>query len=63
MTGREDLQEVLRNELLLKVAARLQCNKIARGDCATRVAVRTVASSAKGAGYALPGSIQHFDGR
>jgi hypothetical protein len=63
VTGREDLQEALRNKLLLQVAADLHFNKIARGDCATRIAVRTISGSAKGAGYALPASIQHFDGR
>ncbi len=63
VTGREDLIESLRNALLLHVAARLGYNKLARGDCATRVAVRTIASAAKGAGFSLPASIQHFDAR
>ncbi|KAK9908356.1 hypothetical protein WJX75_006558 [Coccomyxa subellipsoidea] len=63
VTGREDLIESLRNALMVRVAARLGYNKLARGDCATRVAVRTIASAAKGAGFALPASIQHFDGR
>ncbi len=63
MTGREDLIESLRNALLVRMAAKLGYNKVARGDCATRVAVRTIASAAKGAGFALPASIQHFDAR
>ena len=63
VTGREDLIESLRNALMVRVAARLGYNKLARGDCATRVAVRTIASDAKGAGFALTASIQHFDGR
>lgn len=63
VTGREDLIESLRNAVLLKTAARMGYNKIARGDCATRVAVRTIASAAKGAGFALPATIQHYDAR
>ncbi|BDA44890.1 Cytoplasmic tRNA 2-thiolation protein 2 [Coccomyxa sp. Obi] len=63
VTGREDLIESLRNALLVRMAAKLGYNKVARGDCATRVAVRTIASAAKGAGFALPASIQHFDAR
>lgn len=62
-TGKEDLIAALRRTLLLKVAAQLGCNKLAVGTCATRMAVRTVAMSAKGSGYALPGALQFTDSR
>ena len=62
-TGREDLVEALRNALLTAIAARLSCNRVARGDCASLAAVRTIAQSAKGAGFALPACIQHADAR
>ena len=62
-TGREDLLAALRRALLLRVAAQLGCNKLAIGTCATRMAVRTVAMSAKGQGYALPGALQSTDSR
>ena len=62
-TGREDMIEALRNALLVRTAASLGYNKIARGDNATRIAARVIAMSAKGAGFALPGCIQYFDRR
>ena len=62
-TGREDLVGALRLRLLLAAAAALGCNRLALGDSATRLAARAVALAAKGAGYALPASLQHFDGR
>ena len=62
-TGREDMIEALRNTLLVRTAASLGYNKIARGDNATRIAARVIAMSAKGAGFALPGCIQYFDRR
>ncbi|KAK9811502.1 hypothetical protein WJX72_004896 [[Myrmecia] bisecta] len=62
-TGREDLIEHLREALLLTTAARLGCNRLAKGDCATRLAVRTVALSSKGCGFALPGCLQYVDAR
>lgn len=63
MTGKEDLIAALRRTLLLRVAAQLGCNKMAVGTCATRMAVRTVAMSAKGSGYALPAALQFTDSR
>lgn len=62
-TGREDLVGALRLRLLLAAAAALGCNRLALGDSATRLAARTVALAAKGAGYALPASLQHYDAR
>lgn len=62
-TGREDLVGALRLRLLLAAAAALGCNRLALGDSATRLAARTLALAAKGAGYALPASLQHFDAR
>ena len=63
ITGKEALIASLRKALLLRVAAQLGCNKVALGTSATRMAVRTVAMSAKGSGYALPGSIHFTDSR
>ena len=62
-TGREDLVGALRLRLLLAAAAALGCNRLALGDSATRLAARAVALAAKGAGHALPASLQHFDAR
>lgn len=63
ITGKEDLVAALRRTLLLRVAAQLSCNKLAIGTSATRMAVRTVAMSIKGSGYALPGALQFTDSR
>ena len=63
VTGREDLVDALRKQLLLLRAADLGCNKVAVGDSATRVAVRVVSGTAKGQGFALPGDIQTADAR
>lgn len=63
VTGKEDLMAALRKALLLRAAAQLSCNKVAIGTSATRMAVRTVAMSAKGSGYALPGAIHFTDSR
>lgn len=62
-TGREDLRGALRRRLLLSVAARRRCGRLALGDSASLLAVRAVSLAAKGAGYALPGEIQHLDAR
>ncbi len=63
VTGKEDLIAALRKALLLRAAAQLSCNKVAIGTSATRMAVRAVAMSAKGSGYALPGAIHFTDSR
>lgn len=63
VTGREDLTDALRKQLLLSRAADLGCNKVAMGDSATRVAVRVVSGTVKGQGFALPGDIQSADAR
>ncbi|KAL3157724.1 hypothetical protein ABBQ32_012152 [Trebouxia sp. C0010 RCD-2024] len=62
-TGKEDLLAALRKALLLRLARQLSCNKVAIGTSATRMAVRTVAMSAKGSGYALSGAIHFTDSR
>jgi hypothetical protein len=62
-TGREDLLAHLRDNLLLRAAAALGCNRLLRGDSASRIAVKIVAEAAKGRGYSLPGDIQAMDGR
>lgn len=62
-TGKEDLLAALRKALLLRLAAQLGCNKVAIGTSATRMAVRTVAMSAKGSGFALSGAIHFTDSR
>ena len=63
VTGREDLIDALRKQLLQQLAADLGCDKVAMGDSATRVAVRVVSGTVKGQGFALPGDIQHADAR
>lgn len=55
--------EALRRRLLLAAAAALGCNRLALGESSTRLAARAVALAAKGSGYALPASLQHFDAR
>eukprot|EP00887_Chlorella_sp_A99_P006570 scaffold3.g6570.t1 len=62
-TGREDLVAYLRARLLLRTAARLGCSKVARGECAGRLAGAAVAAAAKGRGYALPGDVHMVDAR
>lgn len=62
-TGKEDLLAALRKALLLRLAAQLGCNKVAIGTSATRIAVRTVAMSAKGSGFGLSGAIHFTDSR
>lgn len=62
-TGREDLIGYLRNRLLLRAAGSMGCNRVARGDSATRLAIRVVAEACKGRGYGLPGDIQPLDAR
>lgn len=62
-TGREDLLLHLRTHSLLAAARRLGCGKLARGDCATRLAAHVVAAVAKGCGYGLPGDVHLVDAR
>lgn len=62
-TGKEDMLAALRKALLLRLAAQLGCNKVAIGTSATRMAVRTVAMSAKGSGFALSGATHFTDSR
>jgi len=62
-TGREDLLLSLHDQLLQRAAAALGCNRLLRGDSASRVAVRVIAEAAKGRGFSLPSDIQYFDGR
>lgn len=62
-TGREDLLRHLRTHALLAAARRLGCGKLARGDCATRLAAHVVAAAAKGCGYGLPGDVHLVDAR
>lgn len=53
-TAREDLLTVLTWHLIINKAQSLNCNKLLRGDCSTRLAVRLVAQSCKGRGYSIP---------
>ena len=62
-TGKEDILAALRKALLLRLAAQLGCNKVAIGTSATRMAVRTVAMSSKGSGFALSGAVHFTDSR
>lgn len=47
ITGREDLIEALRLRLLLLLGASFDCNVVARGDTATRLACRVIAAACK----------------
>ena len=62
-TGREDLVAALRCHLLLATAGALGCGKLARADCATRLAEHVIAGAAKGRGYGLPGDVHVVDAR
>jgi tRNA(Ile)-lysidine synthase TilS/MesJ len=62
-TGREDIITHLRDQLLLRAAAVLGCNRLLRADCASRIAVRVIADASKGRGFSLPADIHSMDGR
>jgi hypothetical protein len=62
-TGREDVRALLRDRLLLRLAARAGCSKVLRGDSACATAARVVSDLAKGRGYSLPADIQLLDAR
>ena len=49
--------------VLLSTAAKLGANKLARGDSSTKLAMRVLATAAKGAGYALPSQLHFLDSR
>eukprot|EP00898_Chlorokybus_atmophyticus_P008764 jgi/Chlat1/888/Chrsp107S01331 len=63
VTGREDLLEHLRMRVLMKVASADGYNKLVRGDCASRLAVRTISATSKGRGFSLAADIQYVDTR
>ncbi|GAX82367.1 hypothetical protein CEUSTIGMA_g9796.t1 [Chlamydomonas eustigma] len=63
LTGREDLVGLLRQMLLLRLAEKVSCNKVVTGDTSTSMAIRVIAETAKGRGYALAGSLQMLDAR
>jgi hypothetical protein len=62
-TGAEDLLKYLRDQLLLRAAAVLGCNRLLRGDSASRMAIKIISDASKGRGFSLPGDIQTLDGR
>jgi hypothetical protein len=62
-TGREDMQQHLRELLLLRAAGALGCNRLLQGSCASRLAATVIAEAAKGRGYGLPAEIQFLDAR
>lgn len=62
-TGREDLQELLRARALQALAREHGYTRVVSGLCATRVAARVVADTAKGRGFALPAAVQYVDAR
>lgn len=62
-TGLEDLVAHLRRILLLGVAARLKCHKVALGTSSTSQAAHIMAAVSKGSGYALPADLQFLDAR
>lgn len=63
MTGREDMVQYLREQLLLRVGAEHQCTKLARGDSASAIATKVISDLSKGRGYSLPSDIQMLDAR
>eukprot|EP00798_Chlamydomonas_sp_ICE-L_P030351 gene30351-35356_t len=77
MTGREDLVEYLRNELILRTASTLdhsaECGivpskagsrtLVMRGDNASSLAIKIIADVSKGRGFSLPGDVQLVDAR
>ncbi|CAK9279109.1 unnamed protein product [Sphagnum jensenii] len=63
MTGREDLIEYLRMQVLQQVAKEHGYTKLVLGLCTTRIAARVLAATAKGQGYSLPADIQYLDSR
>lgn len=62
-TGREDVIEHLRMKRLRMAAEGAGAEVLLLGECATRLAVRAVADTVKGKGYAMPGNIQFADSR
>ncbi|KAK9809791.1 hypothetical protein WJX73_006786 [Symbiochloris irregularis] len=62
-TGRESLASSLRDRLLRLLAQKHGCNRIAVGDNATRLAVKTISLAIQGTGFALPASLHHLDSR
>lgn len=63
VTGREDCVHYLRQQLLLRTAARHGCSKLALGLCASTIVFRVIADAAKGRGFSLPADIQLVDAR
>ena len=63
ITAKQDLLSYFRLRLLLDRCKALECTKLLWGHNTTAFAVRAVASTVKGAGYALPGNAQHVDCR
>eukprot|EP00249_Psilotum_nudum_P019408 c27239_g1_i4 orf=43-1518(+) len=62
-TGKEDLLEHLRLQLLQKVADDHGYTKLILGLCTSRIAAKVVAATAKGQGFSLPADIQYYDSR
>lgn len=62
-TGKEDLINHMQEQLLLRTAVALGCNRLLLGECASRVAAKIIADAAKGRGYSLPADIQLLDAR
>ena len=62
-TGREDLIAHLRMQRLRAAAESGSVDLLLLGECATRMAVRAIAETVKGKGYAMPGNIQLADNR
>ncbi|MEW5302537.1 MAG: hypothetical protein WDW36_005314 [Sanguina aurantia] len=62
-TGKEDLVQHLRGTALLRMAARLGCNKIMKGDCLDTSAMAIISAASKGQGHALPGDLHSLDWR
>ncbi|KAJ1953936.1 Cytoplasmic tRNA 2-thiolation protein 2 [Dispira parvispora] len=57
LSTKEDLLEHLKFQLLVQRAIHHQCDYIILGDTCTRLAIRTLANTGKGRGFALPLSL------
>ncbi|XP_002973588.2 cytoplasmic tRNA 2-thiolation protein 2 [Selaginella moellendorffii] len=62
-TGKEDIVEILRMELLEQVAKKEGYTKLVLGLSTTRIAARVVSATAKGQGFALAAGVQYVDSR
>ena len=63
LTAKEDLLQILRNRLLLKIARQLKCTKIFTADTISHLAVKLLSNVSLGRGAQLPLDIEFCDTR